>query len=417
MRAREILAAPVSIPAEIYHGTGRESLISMFEGDMLMVNDDDTGMMGVFCSGDLRVAQNYIEAFTPYEGPDGGVIVLDTQKLLAAGISVTPYTYHSGDDGQEFVIHNNEQDIHGLKQFVRRIVFMPEDTFDGMEEFFRGIPITVEGVNEHSREDRRAYHDEMMPHLPEKLTEPEFRPEFSSWPPSEMELRQAEKQIFQDPEWLAYYARFDWTSFHEVERSGYFHDRYYGYTVFRDVPSLFYVRGEVMPDRTNVYLNNKGEVVPSPYFKGETDKYAHLHVTLPSALDLCRAKVRQIAAKTDWMKGTYYIRFGDWPENERSRNWLVKDREVYEAGVSVYHANYDTEDDRWEIEASVNYETIAGTMQSLIYGNKPVYLVQGDELDQEGADGEPLLRNVRKIKLIDKMDVCLPGVFDPREDL
>lgn len=95
-----------------------------------------------------------------------------------------------------------------------------------------------------------------------------------------------------------------------------------------------------------------------------------------------------------------YIRFGDIPENEASGVWCdtIKVRE--EKGVSVYDAVMI--EGQWRVilpfplkkEVGFDlYNFIGGTEN----GNIPMYLVEGDEVDN-GTTNEPLLKNVRIIQ-------------------
>jgi hypothetical protein len=114
------------------------------------------------------------------------------------------------------------------------------------------------------------------------------------------------------------------------------------------------------------------------------------------------------------------VRFGRWRDDERSKNWLAskaQGHDVWELGVSAYHADWDIDEQRWNIGDGINHDTINGTMSSLISDpNKQIYLVQGRELPTDGEDGEPLLKDVKLVKVLNVKDICFPGVFDPRED-
>jgi hypothetical protein len=51
-------------------------------------NDDDGGGSGIFTTPDITVSKKYAD--------DGGVIALDSAKMLAHGFKIAPYTYYSG---------------------------------------------------------------------------------------------------------------------------------------------------------------------------------------------------------------------------------------------------------------------------------------------------------------------------------
>ncbi len=270
---------------------------------------------------------------------------------------------------------------------------------------------------EYDQEDGSKFYKDLQPHRSKTFSVPEFQPDIPEWPLTPQHLREVERQVLQNPEWLHYWAYFDWRSW--MEPAEWHYDRHRDQFVFFNVPQLRYMHDRNLPegqacgpDRTLLYIKPNGQVIESD------SQYAQYYVTLPSAVQVCLNKVRQAGPKLKFLKGTYYIRFGMWPKNERSQNFLAgKDAQYFEKGVSAYHCSYDLDDDRWAIDPSVDYATVAGTMQSLIYGNRPVFLVQGTEIKEEGSDGEPLLHNVKLIKQLDKNDVYVPGIFDPKEDL
>jgi hypothetical protein len=270
----------------------------------------------------------------------------------------------------------------------------------------------AEEDEDRAHERGRTFWKELTPHLPHRLSEPSWAPKFSSWPPSRLELAQAEKQILQNPEWLAYYARFGWRNWRIADDWRFGTGRKPLFR-FDDVPQIGMVNGKAFPDRTWVEMDLDGQVVkqPQPY-----DEY---YIVLPAALHACREVVRMrgpvIRENLPYLMGQYFVRFGKWPKNERSRNWLVRHEEVYENGVSAYGATFSPHIGRWMLD-TVDYAATSGTMQELIYGDREIYLVQGDEVG-EGADGEPVLRNVRLIKQLQKKDILVPGVFDPVKDV
>lgn len=263
-------------------------------------------------------------------------------------------------------------------------------------------------ISEDTQYGKSEYYRDLNPHRSEKFGEPTSKVKVTSWPPDAQQLREIERQVFQDPEWLQYWAQFGWRSF--TSTSDWWFNKHTKLFVFYNVPEISYFNDALSPDRRMISMTTDGVVVE------DKSQYAHLHVTLPSALAVCRDVVLKAQPKLKFLKGRYYIRFGLWPKNERSRNWLIRDEEVYEGGVSAYHVDYDLDEDRWAIDPSVNEDTITGTLENLLYGQRPIYLVQGDEIEEEGADGEPLLHNVRLITQLDRHSVYVPGIFDPRED-
>ncbi len=267
-----------------------------------------------------------------------------------------------------------------------------------------------EDVHTDRYEDGRKYYAELQPHFNQNVyREAEFKPEIPQWPLTPQQFKEVERQVLQNPEWLAFWAKFEWRSW--MSPSNWYYNPHTDIFSFYDVPQISYIHGKVGPDRGILQIKSNGEIDHSK--RGE---YADYFAFLPSCIDVCINKVREASPKMKYLKGSYYIRFGMWPQNERSRNWLVRDRVELEKGVSVYHASYDLEGDRWAIDASVDEAAISGTMQSLIYGSRPIFLVQGTELKNDGADGEPLLHNVKLIKQLNKKEVYCPGIFDPAED-
>lgn len=97
---------------------------------------------------------------------------------------------------------------------------------------------------------------------------------------------------------------------------------------------------------------------------------------------------------SDTMK-LIYVRFGNIPENQMSKNYLTVE---YENGVSVYEA---IERDN---NISIILPSLTGSACVTLSGvlDRPMYIVDG-ELCGTGSDGEPLLKNckiVREIKNI-----------------
>ncbi len=95
-----------------------------------------------------------------------------------------------------------------------------------------------------------------------------------------------------------------------------------------------------------------------------------------------------------------YVRFGEIPENGKSKNYLTGE---YENGVSVYEA---IERDN---NISIILPSLTGSACVSLSGvlDRPMYIVDG-ELCGTRSDGEPLLKNckvVREIKILVTQEV------------
>ncbi len=107
---------------------------------------------------------------------------------------------------------------------------------------------------------------------------------------------------------------------------------------------------------------------------------------------------------------TYYIRFGDIPEGERSAigaspNFIANMFRTgdEEEGVSVYDARWLEKKEAWSID-----EINVASLDELIAQKRPAYLVTGD-LVGTGIDGEPLLHNVKIVKQIPYTEIWIPA--------
>ena len=97
-----------------------------------------------------------------------------------------------------------------------------------------------------------------------------------------------------------------------------------------------------------------------------------------------------------------YLRFGEIPENEKSSFYFNDDVVGEENGVSVYRAIEDADGTLSVCIPIPITKTTLYTFQSIIqYENRKCYLVTGDVVGR-GSDNEPLLKNVRIIREIDK---------------
>ena len=90
----------------------------------------------------------------------------------------------------------------------------------------------------------------------------------------------------------------------------------------------------------------------------------------------------------------YYIRFGDIPKNERSNVHQGDQIVKQENGVSVWNSAI-ANDIYYPILPVNPNECAVQDYVSFLWGNKRVYLVTGDELEEVGSCGEPLLVNVK----------------------
>lgn len=95
-----------------------------------------------------------------------------------------------------------------------------------------------------------------------------------------------------------------------------------------------------------------------------------------------------------------YIRFGEIPKNEKSKVYRGDAILREEAGVSVYRAIKEGICYYPLMPDDPNENTISTYFNLLLYSDRKVFLVIGDELPIEGADREPLLTNIQIIKEI-----------------
>lgn len=82
-----------------------------------------------------------------------------------------------------------------------------------------------------------------------------------------------------------------------------------------------------------------------------------------------------------------YIRFGALPEGGRSYN---HEADEYEAGVSVYEAEWQSSD-RDVVCVVVPSDACIFTANEVV--DRPVYIITGNLLDERGGDGELLMAN------------------------
>jgi hypothetical protein len=87
------------------------------------------------------------------------------------------------------------------------------------------------------------------------------------------------------------------------------------------------------------------------------------------------------------MTEAMYIRFGEAPASGRSYNF---ETDGDEAGISCYRADWQSTD-RDVVCVYVPSDACIGTISEI--EDRPVYIIEGDLLDQVGGDGEPLMTN------------------------
>ena len=145
-------------------------------------------------------------------------------------------------------------------------------------------------------------------------------------------------------------------------------------------------------------------------------------------MSLLRTYIRTLLTEA-LLERKQYVRFGEWPEDERSQVY-VTDTPQKEGGVSVYPARWNNEQGKWEVKAA-SYGigthdpeyTLSNYADRMKSGDIPVFLVDGELVRNEmgnpqvGHDGEPLLRNVRKLKELSCEDIFVPQkVVDGRPE-
>lgn len=99
-----------------------------------------------------------------------------------------------------------------------------------------------------------------------------------------------------------------------------------------------------------------------------------------------------------------YIRFGEIPDNEKSKIYRGEEEIGEEDGVSVYPAFEVNENIVLGLTLPITKSTLYTQQHLLEYENRPCYLVKGDCVGKD-ADGQPLICNIRIIKKIDNYRV------------
>lgn len=101
----------------------------------------------------------------------------------------------------------------------------------------------------------------------------------------------------------------------------------------------------------------------------------------------------------------YYIRFGELPENGKSIIWSNGEiKKGYEKGVSVF----DTAkiNGKWKVILPLrkNKKAMVDIKMFILYSGITAYLVSGRKEGSTGTDGEPLLKNCKIRKKLEKLN-------------
>lgn len=112
----------------------------------------------------------------------------------------------------------------------------------------------------------------------------------------------------------------------------------------------------------------------------------------------------------------YYVRFGPWPEDERSQIFTDEGYKtpLYEKGVNAFRAKKDKKKDRWNLYQDGGFDSFYPNMEELFSGDRLIYLITGDEVGV-GADGGPVLRNIKIIKQLSLSDLYNEEIYNIEE--
>lgn len=110
--------------------------------------------------------------------------------------------------------------------------------------------------------------------------------------------------------------------------------------------------------------------------------------------------------------GRVFIRFGDLPEEGISRQSEKGLFEFWETGVSVFAASKTPGEEEYTIELPTR--AISLIFAWALGANRPAYIIEGTELYERGASGEPLLTNARIVREIDPDSILST---DPEVDI
>lgn len=158
------------------------------------------------------------------------------------------------------------------------------------------------------------------------------------------------------------------------------------------------------PDELCVYVKDSGVI---RYTTAGVRKHMYFpprRPASPTMLDQFDRQAAEYAARATSFREEYgdvvYIRWNTLPASGHSTNWATGQ---VEKGVSVYAARYNP---ALDIVEMIENGTNSGAMLGYMFDGAPAYLVTG-EANGLGADGEPLLRN---IKLIAEMKIEEEGL-------
>lgn len=131
-----------------------------------------------------------------------------------------------------------------------------------------------------------------------------------------------------------------------------------------------------------------------------TEKYLEKHGTNYGEVEDWLEKQKEQKpvnlAEEEPKKMTKYLRFGEIPENGKSKIWRGEECIGEEEGVSVYEIKYDKEKNIFSV--CLPFPFHRDTLDTLCvltkYDNRPCYTVTGEYVGK-GTDGEPLISNVQ----------------------
>lgn len=111
----------------------------------------------------------------------------------------------------------------------------------------------------------------------------------------------------------------------------------------------------------------------------------------------------------------HYIRWGDVPVGERSRRYDRRSKGFHQ-GTSAYRVTWDVTLQKWRVDDSMLPYLGRECLASFHLGMtvRPVYLLRG-QLVGIGPDGEPLLRKVVSVGLLEASDIFVPHLDDKNE--
>jgi hypothetical protein len=101
----------------------------------------------------------------------------------------------------------------------------------------------------------------------------------------------------------------------------------------------------------------------------------------------------------------------------------MRNGETHEKGISAYEADWDATRKLWHLEPSRNIASLDELLYQARKGIRKVYLLKGEEVfdddfyPERGADGEPLIKNVKIVKELSLKDFyVLNDIHDPTDE-